>query len=296
MSDLTPTAYRRVVRYFSALELGSTWMVIAAFNFALMGLFIKWGSKSFPTYELLFYRTFVGLIFLTGIMLARKKTIRTVYFKDHLMRGLAGYLSLNLFFYTITYLPLGTATTLNYTSSLFFSLLCVWRLKSRLTAFQWLGIGGGLFGIVLLLQPSFTAGTELAALLGLISGMLAGLAIFEVNQMGKKGEDSARIVFWFFFTCTLINGIFIVTIKGFTSVSWETVSPLLLIGLTGLLGQLSMTQAYQKGQAFLVSSLAYLTVVFSLLLGVIFLGDALSWLDILAILLIIVCGVLSSRP
>lgn len=149
---------------------------------------------------------------------------------------------------------------------------------------------------MLLLQPSFTAGTELAALLGLISGMLAGLAIFEVNQMGKKGEDSARIVFWFFFTCTLINGIFIVTIKGFTSVSWETVSPLLLIGLTGLLGQLSMTQAYQKGQAFLVSSLAYLTVVFSLLLGVIFLGDALSWLDILAILLIIVCGVLSSRP
>ena len=69
-----------------------------------------------------------------------------------------------------------------------------------------------------------------------------------------------------------------------------------MIGLTGLVGQLTMTQAYQKGQAFLVSSLAYLTVVFSLLLGVIFLGDALSWLDIFAMFLIIVCGVLSGRP
>jgi drug/metabolite transporter (DMT)-like permease len=37
-------------------------------------------------------------------------------------------------------------------------------------------------------------------------------------------------------------------------------------------------------------------VVFSLLLGVIFLGDALGWLDILAMLLIIACGVFSGRP
>jgi S-adenosylmethionine uptake transporter len=55
-----------------------------------------------------------------------------------------------------------------------------------------------LFGIVLLLQPSFTAGTGFAALLGLISGMLAGLAIFEVNQLGKKGKTLPVWCFGFF--------------------------------------------------------------------------------------------------
>lgn len=70
---------------------------------------------------------------------------------------------------------------------------------------------------------------------------------------------------------------------------------LVVMGLLGLLGQLAMTRAYKEGRKFVVSSLAYLTVVFSALLGLVFGGQLLSMTALLGMAMIIGCGMLAAK-
>lgn len=82
---------------------------------------------------------------------------------------------------------------------------------------------------------------------------------------------------------------------GFSAVTPANVWPLLGVGVFGMLGQLAMTRAYKEGRRYLVASFAYLTVVFSALLGVALWDDVLSVASLLAMGLIVSAGMLAAR-
>ena len=102
---------------------GVIWMIIATFFFAFMGMFVKLGSPYFSEIELVFYRSFISLIFITIILINKRISLKTNYKKLHFYRSFVGFLSLLAFFYAISHLPLSTAISLNYTSPLFVALL-----------------------------------------------------------------------------------------------------------------------------------------------------------------------------
>ena len=155
--------------------LGSGWMIIAAAVFALMGALVKKAGSDFGFgfNELVFWRTAFGLLVLGGLALWQKKDFRTPHWRAHIGRGVAGTLGLLLFFYAISRLPLATAVTLNYTSSLFLALLSFLFLKERIAANMLAGLFVGFIGIIILLRPTFAAGQELAGLIGLSAGHLS---------------------------------------------------------------------------------------------------------------------------
>jgi drug/metabolite transporter (DMT)-like permease len=111
----------------------SSWMLVAGFLFATMGVFVKLGSAQFGAAELAFYRSLVTFVAMLGLLGARRGrgTLRTRYFGMHLLRAVVGSVSLIGYFYAITELPLATAQTLNYTSPLFLAIGTVVVLGER---------------------------------------------------------------------------------------------------------------------------------------------------------------------
>ncbi|MDB5894968.1 MAG: EamA family transporter, partial [Rhodoferax sp.] len=100
-------------------------MVLAAFFFATMGVCVKYGSASFNPAELVFYRGVIGVAFMA--LLARSQGIRlaTRYPGMHAWRSTIGVFSLTAWFYAIAHLPLATAMTLNYMSSVWIAAFLV---------------------------------------------------------------------------------------------------------------------------------------------------------------------------
>ena len=104
-------------------------MLVAALGFAVMGACVKLASAKFGNTELVFYRSAFGLIVITGSIFAISKPlsfektigkslnfwqlIYTPHIVKHITRALVGFISLVLFFYAISHLPLATAITLN---------------------------------------------------------------------------------------------------------------------------------------------------------------------------------------
>jgi len=92
---------------------GSLWMLVAGLLFGCMGVFVKLGAVYFSHIELVFYRSFFGLLLVYLILRQQHISVVTQHWRAHLWRGISGTVALALFFYCITVLPLATAVTLN---------------------------------------------------------------------------------------------------------------------------------------------------------------------------------------
>ena len=271
----------------------SSWMIVAGLLFGLMGVFVKLGAPYFSSAELVFYRSIIGLVVIFGIVRAQGLSLATPHVASHLWRGLSGFLALMLFFYAISALPLAAAITLNYTSPLFLALLLTLWLKENP---HWRLIGAillGFLGVILLLRPSLHPEQIKGGLMGLASGFLAGFAYLNVKQLGAMGEPEWRVVFYFTLFSTIGAGAWML-LHEFHAVSWQTLPILIGLGTTATLAQLAMTRAYRIGNTLVVASLAYTTVIFASLFGILFWHEWLSPLSWLGIGLIVSSGVLSA--
>ena len=272
----------------------SSWMLVAGFLFGCMGVFVKLGAAHFSYVELVFYRSLFGLLLIYLIMRQQRVTITTRHWRNHLWRGLSGSVALALFFYCITVLPLATAVTLNYTAPLFLTILTMLVFKDKFHLPLTIAIGLGFCGVVLLLQPTLQQDQLLPGLLGLISGFLAGVAYLNVRQLAMIGEPDTRTVFYFSLIATLGSGVWLLfgTVHVITLQSFAI---LLGLGSSATLAQLAMTRAYRTGKTLVVGSLAYSTIVFASLFGMLLWDETLSLSSWLGMAFIIASGVLSLR-
>lgn len=273
---------------------GNLWMLVAGFFFACMGVLVKVGAETLSSNELVFYRSLFGLMTIFVLTRSSGRSLATQRWKLHLWRSLAGFVSLILYFYAIAELPLATAVTLNYTSPLFLAALALFYMPRATKPVLLWAIVTGFVGVALLLQPSFTAGTWLPALLGLISGLLAGVAYLQVTQLGRLGEPEWRTVFYFTLLSTLGSGLWML-VHQFHALSLRDLLLLAAMGACATLAQLAMTRAYRKGEPLVAGSLAYSTVILSSAFGFVLWGETITPTGWAGVAMIVFSGILSLR-
>jgi drug/metabolite transporter (DMT)-like permease len=272
-------------------QLGSLWMLVAALGFAIMGALVKLGANKFTSAELVFYRSFLGLITIYSYIFFNQLPIRTPAAGKQLSRALIGFVSLVMFFYAIAHLPLATAITLNYTSPLFLAVFMPFMLKEKPKKILYLAVVIGFIGVVILLKPSFDKKDAVAGAIGLLSGMGAGLAYIQVKQLGNLNEPDWRTVFYFTLLSTAGGGLWML-LHHFHPITWQDVPLLAGLGVSATIAQLALTRAYRTGRTLTVASLAYMTVIISSLFGMLFWGEHLARLEWMAIGLIILSGII----
>jgi drug/metabolite transporter (DMT)-like permease len=280
----------------------SSWMLVAAALFALMGVLVKHASIHFSSAELVFYRSVFGLLAIGGVIAVQHgsllKPLATPYRRAHFWRGLSGFVALVLFFYAIARLPLATAVTLNYTAPLFLAALSAWWLHEKHGRGLLGAVALGFVGIVLVLRPQVQDQAWLPALAGLVSGMLAAVAYVNVKQLGRLGEPEWRVVFYFTLLATLGGGVWML-LAGFHRPDAADWPWLIGIGVTATLAQLALTRAYHRGRTLIVGALAYSTVGFSALYGLILFGEALplsAWTGMAVVAIAGIWAVRSAAP
>ena len=278
----------------------SLWMVLAAFFFASMAVGIKVASGSFSTFELVFYRGVVSVIFMGFVMRARGTTLGTTVPMMHAWRAVIGVLSLSAWFYAIAHLPLATAMTLNYMSGVWVATFVVGgavlyghtERQGPLLASVLASFGG----VIMILRPTLDQNQLFAGLIGLLSGLGAALAYLQVTALGKQGEPEARTVFYFAL-CTALVGLVGSLFDGFTpwaKASWQATAWLIPMGVFATLGQWCMTRAYSRGPTMLVANLQYSGIVFAAIYGLVLFGDQIPLLGWAGMALIVASGLVAT--
>jgi S-adenosylmethionine uptake transporter len=275
-------------------------MVLASFLFATMGVCVKLASTSFNAFELVLYRGLVGMVFMALIVQARGSGLRTRFPGMQAWRSLVGVISLIAWFYAIAYLPLATAVTLNYMSSIWVAafliggaLLYTRGPMQPLQGLLMLTVLTGFGGVVMILRPTLEQNQLFAGLIGLMSGLLAALAYIQVTALGRLGEPEERTVFYFALGSALGGGIGVM-FTGLSEWNWQAAVWLLPIGVLASMGQWCMTRAYSQGPTLVAANLQYSGIVFAALYSLLLFGDQIPLLGWLGMLVIVVSGVVAT--
>ena len=260
------------------------WMALGALFFAIMGVCIKLASQGYGTLEIVFYRGLTGVVLFSALLWLRGTPLATPVPLLHVRRNLAGITAMSLWFYAIGHLPFATSMTLNTMSSVWLGTLVIvaaWW-KTRRIAYPWLFVAVlcGFVGVVLLLNPRMAGNDPLAALLGLISGMMSAVAYLQVSALGRAGEPETRTVFYFSLGTTLVGLVGVLLFSGFSPLEWRTAWLLPATGIFASLGQWCMTRV--------VATLQYLGIVYASLFSLWLFHERLepaAWLGMVIIVL-----------
>jgi drug/metabolite transporter (DMT)-like permease len=268
-------------------------MVLASLLFATMGVCVKLAFAHYEAGEMVFYRSLIGAVMIAAITRRHGGTLRTKIPAMHFWRCLSGVASLMLWVYAIGHLPLATAVTLNYMSSVWMALFLIGgavmlgasRVDGRLVCTVLLGF----VGVGMVLRPTIEHDQLWPGLIGLLSGLLAALAYLQVTALGRAGETEYRVVFYF-----SLGGMAV----GLLTMLWTGAHPhsaiglvwLIAVGVLATVAQLMMTRAYAIGKTLVNASLQYLGIAWSFVFGALLFDDPVTWMAVGGMALIVIAG------
>lgn len=250
---------------------GIIYIIISAFFFALMGLFVKL-SGDLPTIQKSFFRNAVACIFALVLItkskqwaLPKGKNIGYLF-----IRAVAGTAGILCNFYALSNMNLADASMLNKLSPFFAVIFSLFILKEKANFKQILAVVMAFIGALFVMKPSFSF-EAFPAFMGFLGGLGAGLAYACVRKLTQNGFKGNLIIFYFSAFSCLVT--FPWLIFDFTPMSTTQWLYLILAGLSASGGQYFITTAYSKAPAKEISVYDYSQIIFTTLLSLVVFGD-----------------------
>lgn len=260
-------------------------IISAAFFFALMNLFVKL-SGDLPVWQKSMFRNLVAM-FIALFVVIKDRTSLRIEKKNYLpmaIRCIAGTVGVICNFYAIGKLNIADASMLNKLSPFFAIIFSVFILREKPKKVEWITIIVAFVGALFVIKPTFNM-ESFPAMMGMLSGMGAGLAYACVRKLGTNGVSGPVIVFFFsMFSCLSVLPCVIATYEPMT---FAQLAFLILAGLSAAGGQFSITAAYSRAPAKEISVFDYTQVLFAALLSFVILGDLPDWLSFVGYAIII---------
>ncbi len=257
-------------------------MLISATAFAFLSISVK-SLIHLGSFELVFFRC-LGTSILANIYL-RSQKISPFGNERRLLiyRSVSGLIAMSMFYLSLNYLAVGTSVALRYTSPIFATFFAVLFLKERVKHIQWLFFLISFSGV--LVMKGFDPNINTTGfIIIMFTAIFSGLAYISIRKIGNR--DHPVVIVNYFMT-------FGAVVSGFIAIPmWVQPqgSEWILAGSLGVIGfvaQYFMTRAFQIAHTYVVAPMKYVEMVFTVLLGMMLLGERYSMYSFLGTLLIV---------
>jgi drug/metabolite transporter (DMT)-like permease len=261
-------------------------MATSSACFAFMAFAAKLAAERLSGSEIAFLRFAFMLLPLLLVPGLARKAVEFQRLDLLLYRGIFGGSAVLFYFLALAHIPVGLATLLNYSAPVFSVPFAALFLGDRADRRLLLPLVAALVGMVLAAGGGGTAGEILRfgrwEIAGMVSAVLSGAAVTAIRA-ARRTEGSLAIYGSFSLFGLLATAPF--ALPGFQAPTGREWLYLSLVGGLSIIAQLLMTWAYRWVTNLQAGILSQLTVVLTLLLGVVFLGDRLTPVQILGSLL-----------
>ncbi len=251
----------------------------------LMLACVKGLHGQIPTGEVIFFRSFVAmfpLLFWLKLQGNIGENLKTKNLFGHLIRGFSGTGGMYFNYLALVYISLADATALSYAAPLFTVIMAAVLLKEHVRLSRWLAVVAGFSGIIVMLYAPqgsggalFSAqGTHNGATLGVLFALVAALCTATSNVQIRflNGiEKPGAIVFYFSLMTTMIG--LCSAVFGWAVPDHHQLLLLTGCGLFGGMAQILVTLSLRYTDASLLAPFDYTTLVWSMVIGYLFLSS-----------------------
>jgi drug/metabolite transporter (DMT)-like permease len=205
-------------------------------------------------------------------MIINKKRLIPVKLKFVLARSILNTLSIILFFLGIQYTSVTKANMLNMTSPVFVFFLAPFINKERQGLSRILYLLLVMIGAYLVINPDFHT-IQMGDVFALLSGLTAGISTSALRE-ARKYDETSLILFYLYFFAAIIS--FITILPIFTFPSFRILALMVISGVFGVLGQLTMSWGFSRVEACMGSVISASRILFSGIMGIMIFADPLN--------------------
>lgn len=269
-------------------------------TFITMAALIKAASEHVPPGQAVFFRSVCALpVILTWLTIRGdlRTGLKVASPMGHFWRGFVGTAAMGLGFAGLGLLPLPEVTALGYAAPLLTVILAAMFLGEQVRLFRMAAVALGLLGVMIVLGPRLSAfssetverGAALGAIFVLTGALCAALAQIYIRKLVATEQTSA-IVFYFSITSALLA---LLTLPfGWVIPTGHEAILLVTAGLLGGLGQIFLTSAYRFAPASVVAPFDYASMVFAIVIGLVFFDEIPDARTLMGAGLVIAAGVI----
>ena len=267
-------------------QLGIIYMILSVISFSVMDIIVKLMSDDYPTGQLIFFRGIFGLIPILFIIPKNrfKNLLETQKIKLHLVRAFGGAFAMTFLYLGLKYLPIADAITISFAAPIFATIFSILFLNETVRFIRWFAIILGMTGVIIVLKP----GTDLFTYYSFYPILFClGFATISIAiKKLSKTEPDYLIALYFTFVLILFGTVSIYF--GWVQIKAEDIVFLIMIGLSGSIGNIFLTKSIREADVSLVTPIKYLSLVFAILAGIFIFNEKLSYLTVAGACLIII--------
>lgn len=250
---------------------GIVLMLVGNFMFALNDAMGKWLVGSFSVGQVLLMRS-AGAVVVLGPMVARQDLNALIKVQRpslHVLRVLMATADVTLFYAAVVHLPLADVMTFYMAGPIYVAAISHFFLGEKVGWRRWLAILIGFGGVLVALHPS-SASLSWSSVFALAGSFSYSLTLV-LNRTLRSTTD-ATLVSWQTMAA-FVAGI-LLSIGHWTTPSMIDVAAMLLLGIVSCSAHLLITRALKLAPASLLAPLQYSLLLWAILFGFLFFGDA----------------------
>ncbi|WP_246043962.1 DMT family transporter [Ruegeria sediminis] len=228
------------------------WMTGAIASFSSMAIAGRELSVTHDTFEIMMYRSFVGILVVSLVLTATKSwsQVTTRRMGLQVARNVVHFTGQNLWFYAVTVIPLAQVFALEFTQPLWVIVLSPLLLGERLTPVRVAAAAIGFIGILIVARPGATTLN-----IGVVTAAMSAI-FFAITTISTKKLTQIASIGCIMFWLTVIQAILGIAASGFDGdialPTLQTAPFLILVGLAGLLAHFCITNALSIAPATVV--------------------------------------------
>ena len=256
--------------------LAVAWMTGAVVSFSSMAIAGRALSDELSSFEMMMYRSFIGLaiILSIGIDTGKLSEIRYDRLQLHAVRNLGHFIGQNLWFSALPLITLAQVFALEFTSPIWVVIFAILFAGEKLTRTRLLAVALGFVGAMLVARPGF-GGDPMGLAFAALSAI--GFAVSIVStRMLTRTETILGILFWL----TVMQAIMGLITTGYDGdITWPSAHAwpwVDLIDCGGLLAHTCVTNALSVAPAIVVTPMDFARLPAIAIIGAVFYYEALN--------------------
>jgi drug/metabolite transporter (DMT)-like permease len=233
------------------------WMIGAIVSFSAMAVAGRELASNLDTFEMMTYRSIIGVVIVVTVagLTGRLHEITTRDLGRHAIRNIAHFTGQNLWFFSLTLIPLAQVFALEFTSPLWLTLLAPFFLGERLTPLKLAAVAAGFLGILLVAQPGTTP-LSLGTFTAAASAIAFAFTGIFTKQLTRRA--SVTCILFYLTTMQLALGLITAGIDGDIALpSLANLPWILVIGFGGLTAHFCITTALTLAPATIVTPIDF---------------------------------------
>jgi drug/metabolite transporter (DMT)-like permease len=252
------------------------WMSGAIVSFCAMAVAGRSLASELDTFEMMLYRSLLGIVLVLAVggLLGRLGEINRRNLGLHAVRNVFHFTGQNLWFFSLTFIPLAQVFALEFTSPLWVTLLAPLVLGERLTRTRVIAAAIGFLGILIVARPGFTE-VNVGVLAAAASAICFAGNILFTKRLTRTATITC-ILFWL----TVMQAVMGLVTAGWDGdIAWPSAAAwpwLAVIGCAGLLAHLCLTNALAVAPATVVVPFDFIRLPVIAVVGMALYGEALD--------------------